>query len=236
MASLEERVAKLEQQMKGTLKLAPHQAGPLPGWFRAARIDGNQMVINMTDSKAGIAPRISVTDATGRTRAEMGNLAASGSSPAQYGFRALAANGTVIFDSTGYVAVETFLGLASANPAVTVTSLTPVTVTGSGLDFTLNRAGFLRISTDINASATGGAGTFAYISLALTGPSVWSGQQAIFDRGVTGYSYGIAPLEFLGQILPAGSYHLEYQAYVDNAALTLNVAIAQAFVYLQGTQ
>ena len=104
LEDLDKRLQALEGQVQstlGALSIGPQQKGPMPGWFRAARIEGNQMLINMVDSKAGVAPRISVTDLAGITRAEMGNLAAytgpnGVNSPAMYGFREFAELGGLL--------------------------------------------------------------------------------------------------------------------------------------------
>ena len=115
----------------------------MPGWFRAARIEGNQMLINMVDSKAGVAPRISVTDLAGITRAEMGNLASytgpNGlNSPAMYGFRANDATGNAIFDSLGLIAVLSFLvngGTQTVGP-ITGVAGPPTGLSGSRASWT----------------------------------------------------------------------------------------------------
>lgn len=152
MAGLEDRVKELEgkiERLLGGLRLGPQQAGPMPGWFRASRIEGNQMLINMVDSKAGVAPRISVTDTNNVTRAEMGNLASytgpnGTNSPAMYGFRANDATGNAIFDSLGLIQTMTVLingGTQTGGPIVGVAG-PPTGLSGVGGEITLVTGSF----------------------------------------------------------------------------------------------
>lgn len=165
------RIETLETQAKkaaGALILGPQQQGPLPGWMRATRIEGQQMLIDMTRSLAGTAPRISVTDTSNVVRAEMGNLASySGpngvNSPAQYGFRANDSVGNAIFDSLGLIAVMTQPGGAffpgTVDPFTNGTA-SPVVISGApsgqtySLVYTVTRVVTMLQIAAINAQVT----------------------------------------------------------------------------------
>src|SRR5262249_35925232 len=87
---------RLERAGK-SLKFQPQQIGPLLGYMRAVQINDpgvpSSMWMGLVGSTPGQAPYQAVTDPNGTIRVELGNLAANGISPAQYGFRANAANG-----------------------------------------------------------------------------------------------------------------------------------------------
>jgi hypothetical protein len=144
MATLEDlqrRVEELErkaQKTDGALQLAPHQQGPRPGWFRAARIEGTQMILDFSASQAGTSPLITVTDTAGIRRVEMGFLAANGISPQQYGLRANDSSGAPIFDSLGIIQALKILGTSSFFSGGTVgTNQSGFEVSDGQLNFSL---------------------------------------------------------------------------------------------------
>jgi hypothetical protein len=140
---LQKKVKRLEM---GTLPLLSYQRGPTPGWQNAGQIGPGpgmkaSMHLHLDGNQVGVAPRGSITDANGIVRAEFGNLAASGVSPAQYGFRASDASGTPIFDSLGLISVMQQLGhIDNTTSSFSTTSATPVLITNSSLTFSLSRS------------------------------------------------------------------------------------------------
>lgn len=106
--------ARIQQLEANSLAFSAQQKGPLPGFLRAVRInDTNQagaMWMNFTNAGPGLGPYAAVTDTNDVIRAEWGNLAANGNSPAQYGFRAINASGTPIFDSLGLINAANLIG------------------------------------------------------------------------------------------------------------------------------
>lgn len=223
MGILEDRIAKLEKQvqdLQGSLKLGPQQAGPLPGWFRAAHIEGNQMLINMTDSKAGVSPRISVTDTAGITRAEMGNLASytgpnGVNSPAMYGFRANDINGNAIFDSLGLIAVAKSLGNTTFGASSHVS--TSYTVVGGGtpasISFALTRPGNLMVIGDIACLTSGAVGNFANTAIFMDAVRQTQGSYNIWGKAIADYTN--APLDAVIINAPTGSHTVDVRMQVD---------------------
>lgn len=138
---LERRVTLLESQFPKSL------LGPTPGWLQAAQIGRGPLVqssmhLNMQGNQAGVAPRASVTDGAGTVRAEFGNLAANGNSPAQFGFRASSAAGVPLFDSLGLIGVMTQVGgTISIGLNQTIASATDIAVTGSTATWSPTRTG-----------------------------------------------------------------------------------------------
>jgi len=111
LQALEREVVNLKAS---SVAFAANQKGPLPGFIRALRVnDPNQaaaMWVNYTNSGPGAGPYSAVTDPNNVIRAEWGNLAANGNSPAQYGFRALNSSGVPIFDSLGLINAASLIG------------------------------------------------------------------------------------------------------------------------------
>lgn len=101
----------------------------------------NSPVFTSISSANPIANQIfQVSDPTGQVRLQIGNLAANGISPAQWGFRANDASGNPIFDSLGLIAVmqlpgASFVSTFSIGAGVTSFTL----VTGSATTFSVNR-------------------------------------------------------------------------------------------------
>src|SRR2546421_8773842 len=103
---LKSKIEKLEKDLKELRSRAvpflAHQKGPTPGWINAAQVgpgtsQKSAMHLNLDGNQVGSAPRLSVADAAGTVRVELGNLAAQGNSPAQFGIRAADASGAVLF-------------------------------------------------------------------------------------------------------------------------------------------
>src|SRR5437660_10612738 len=89
---VQQRIEKLERELealkRASVPVLTYQKGPTPGVFNAARIGPGQgqkasMNLNMDGNQPGSAPRMTAVDPNGIVRAEIGNLAAVGNSPAQ---------------------------------------------------------------------------------------------------------------------------------------------------------
>lgn len=236
MASLEERVAKLEQQIRGGLNLGPQQKGPLPGWFRAAHIEGNQMLINMTDSKVGISPRISVTDTTGTTRAELGNLASytgpNGTvSPAQYGFRASDQSGNPIFDSLGLISTMSQITVVrDVNPDTIGPGASPTIVPGVTATYVATRqpTSTLVIVTS-TALTSGGVGNYSSGAIYIDGSPV--GTFSLWDRLNPGYTCTVLMSH---STLTPGSHTWDYRINNDAGQTWLNF-VTEMRLFLLGS-
>ena len=84
------------------------------------------MWANYQNTGPGSGPYSAVTDPNNVVRAEWGNLAAVGNSPAQYGFRANDSSGVPLFDSLGLIKALTVLNSSSSQ------SWTSSTLNGAG--------------------------------------------------------------------------------------------------------
>src|SRR5215471_964195 len=94
LQDLQQRMTKLEGS---SLTFGTNQRGALPGYMRAVQIHDvaqkSSMWMKLDGNQPGQAPYQAVTDAAGTIRGELGNLAANGISPAQFGLRVNDANG-----------------------------------------------------------------------------------------------------------------------------------------------
>jgi hypothetical protein len=155
-------------------------------------------------------------DENGVARAEMGDLAANGISPAQWGFRANAAAGSPIFDSQGLIAVMSVLGSFTEAAVVNLTSLTPVVVNGTvTVTFSLARAANVLVTMQSTADVTtsgarAGASGQIYFDGTAHGPTA---------RWDTANGFVLAaPAHFRN--LAAGSHTVDFRVNVDNALCT----------------
>src|SRR5262249_38763671 len=69
----------VEQLKKSTIPVLAQQRGPTPGWINAGQFGPgpgmkSSMHMHNDGNQAGVAPRLSVTDASGVVRVELGNL------------------------------------------------------------------------------------------------------------------------------------------------------------------
>jgi len=167
---LQQVIQKLQKDVaalkKATLPFLVHQKGALPGYMRAVGLnDPNQkgaMWSNYSNLGPGQGPYSAVTDTTGVIRAEWGNLAANGASPAQFGFRANDANHVPIFDSLGLISVMQSLGREQFGPSQTIGGGgggTNVAITNSSLAFSLPRAEHVFALAMVLATISNGTGT-----------------------------------------------------------------------------
>lgn len=236
---LQNRIRKLEHDLallkKQTLPFAANQRGAIPGAMRAVSINDQglkgSMWSNFNNSGPGLGPYTAITDTVGVIRAELGNLAANGISPAQYGFRANDATGTPIFDSLGLINVMSVAGSFTDNNADTVTSTTPVVVGGVvSVTFSLARQSRLLALCWSTARLAGAAGAFASGTIFRDGTS--ASTTALWDKGNVGYIQTTASQFYT---LAAGSHTLDYRVSVDNAALTWTNFQTTLDVFLLGT-
>src|SRR5262249_31458072 len=99
---LQKRMTRIEGS---TVPFAVDQKGALPGYMRAVQINDvaqkSSMWMKLDGNQPGQAPYQAVTDASGVVRVELGNLAANGISPAQFGLRVNNAAGNPILDNIG---------------------------------------------------------------------------------------------------------------------------------------
>lgn len=218
LKDLQKRVDALEAS---SVAYTSQQIGPLPGSTRAVTInDPNQagsMWMNFTNAGAGLGPYSAVTDPSNVVRAEWGNLAANGNSPAQYGFRANNGAGVPIFDSLGLIAVMSVLGSFTDNAADTINSLTPV-VLGGVVTTTFSATRTVRVLAMVWATGkitTATAGNFVSGFIFVDGSQ--ASPELLWDRANTGYIQAGAA-QFL--TLTAGSHTVDYRMNVDNVGLT----------------
>lgn len=143
---LQQKIEKLEHDLKNlravSLPFLVHQRGAVPGTMRAVQIGDvsqkSSMWMNLVGNQPGQAPYQAVTDSAGTVRAEMGNLAARGSSPAQFGFRSNDASGNPIFDTIGLFGdrVMKNLGIGNGNNQ-SFTTTTFTAITNASVTFTI---------------------------------------------------------------------------------------------------
>jgi hypothetical protein len=181
MDELERRIAALEARFPKSM------AGPVANSLNVAQIGyspaaASSMFLNMIGNQAGVAPRLSVTDPNKVVRAEIGNLAANGSSPAQFGFRANNASGSPIFDSLGLIAAASVLvNHVNAAGGNLLGGATPGDYLIDSTTFTLTRQLNVLLLAIVNAQITSTANPFHF------GPSVFlqvTGQAATYMSAV----------------------------------------------------
>lgn len=174
------------------------------------------MWMNFTNAGPGLGPYSAVTDTSGTVRAEWGNLAANGNSPAQYGFRANAANGVPIFDSLGLIAVMSVLGSFTDDNSDTINSLTPVVLGGVvSTTFTVSRnVTILAMVWSTGKFTTTTAGNFCSGFIFRDGVS--AGPEHLWDRANTGYIQ-TSSAQFIQ--ISAGTHTIDFRMQVDNVGL-----------------
>jgi hypothetical protein len=176
--------------------------------------------------------RFKILDDAGISRAEMGQLAANGISPAQYGFRANDAHGNPIFDSLGLIAVMTNIALfgyggATAAASAGYNDVTPI-FTGSN-SFTLARQTNVLAICMMIAFSTGAAGTYSNFALRLGNMKQsddW-GSATKISKNIPDYQN--ATLFYLTS-LPAGTWTAALQSQVDTGqTATIGDALVAVF-------
>ena len=228
---LKREIAELRQK---TLPLAVHQRGPIPGFMRAVQINdpgqASSMWMNLVGNTPGQAPYLATSDPNGVVRAELGNLAANGISPAFWGFRANAADGSPIFDSLGLIAVMKVLGTFTDNTADQITSTTPVVLDSVSVTFTLARAANVLALASSVGKVAGASGTFCFAQMTIDGN--FHGTTAVWDKNANAYQTSVMS-HFIN--LAVGSHTIDVRFNVDNAALTWTNFQTSLTCYLLGT-
>lgn len=162
----------------GTVQGSTIIGATVEGTAGASGGSGARMWLDFTDTTAGVGPLLDVNDGT-VDRVQIGNLAASGTSPAMYGIRVNNSGGTPIFDSSGLLAgVATVLNTGSGGAISYPTQTTLGALTATNTTFT--------VSTRPQNILVIGTCTLAYTALA--GNS--SNDQA--SVGISGQGYGLA--------------------------------------------
>jgi hypothetical protein len=163
-------------------------------------------------------------DPNGVTRAEMGNLAANGVSPAQWGFRASGPTGSPIFDSLGLIGVASLLCQDSAfgtSAGAGAGYATIQNIPASGTNFTLIRASSLLCLSVIGVVLAAGATNYCALYHSVFQGATMIRQKAIgqvgFTIGVHYYLTGITV--FTG--VPAGTYTFLQQFALDAATTSV---------------
>lgn len=249
IAALEKRLEQAEK----SLLLLPHQKGPLPGWLRSGTVEASriiasliqgpqpvpagagQLTIDTTGSTPGSSPLIQVTDPNGVVRAVLGNLAANGVSPAQWGFRANDASGNPIFDSLGLIGVAKNIAEVVNINAVQGNNLAFADVSGAVTpSFTLARtSNLLVMAMGSWAAQVAGAGNVCFLGLRC-GPNTTTGAPMRVDAAVPGFvPYSV----FFFTTLGAGTYTAALQAHSSSntGGDQWNVAYADVAVLQMGT-
>lgn len=234
---LQSKIEGLEKQIealrKATLGFAANQKGVLPGAMRAVSLNdrgqNSTMFMDFRNLGAGLGPYAAVTDTAGTIRAEWGNLAANGISPAQFGFRASNAAGVPIFDSLGLIAVMSQLGETNVFGPIAITSTTPSLISGTAITFSLSRSARILITTSIAANCANANSGSVDVFLdgavdALVGSSVVQWTTTTTSTGSVTFS----------ETLAAGSHTYDLRGHVI-AGNTLTVLSALTFVWLLGT-
>lgn len=181
---------------------------------------GARMWLDLKDTTAGVGPLLDVNDGT-VDRVQVGNLAANGNSPAQYGLRVNDSTGSPIFDSLGLMKVALVIGnisFATGTQGFT-TSWTAVTGTNTG-SFTLSRTQNLIIHSFSPFYTSGGTASYGLLRLALlnnSGTDIQLSDVAIHTNG-SGVSNG-APYMYISG-LAAGTYSAQFEYRMDAGATT----------------
>lgn len=222
VAELERKLAQVERAAAGGLSVAVNQQGPLPGWLTGGQFGPgvNQKAslhIKNDGNQIGSSPRLTVNDPNGVTRIELGNLAANGNSPAQWGARALTAGNVPFFDTGGlFKGVMESLGLTDVG-SNSFTTTTFTQVSGTPINFTLTRTVNLMtlfLSSGF-VSATGG-NNIGLMRCNLVGVGTSGSLQFGVGSIVTLMGWRFYPA------VVAGSYTVQMEASVAQTPLTFS--------------
>lgn len=236
-----------------TLPFAANQKGALPGTMRAVAINdrgqSGSMWINFTNAGPGLGPYLAVTDSSGVIRVELGNLAANGISPAQFGFRSNNASGTPIFDSLGLIAVMQLIASSQSQSYISATLSGPGTgtgISGTGGEVTIASTGNFTLSRQANVlligtcaaagwTTTGIVPLIAPIYIRVPGQAN-SASGTVHHSGVAGSTTdptSATPVQVL--TLPAGTYSASLLWNSVSGNERLDVYAYNLFVFLLGS-
>jgi hypothetical protein len=222
---LQAKIEALEKQVRElkttALSFTLQQRGALPGSLRAVAVNDQgqkgSMWSNFINVGPGQGPYTAVTDTVGTIRVELGNLAANGNSPAQYGLRANDASGVPIFDSLGLIATMKVLGTFTDNSPDQITATSPTVLDSVTVTFSLARQSNVLAWFMASATTAGATGNFAFARLNFDG--VAHGPTGIWDKGNAGYTaQSIAHF----QNLAAGSHTVDFRVNVDSGQTWTN--------------
>lgn len=227
ITDLQQRIKKLEG---ASLPFLANQRGALPGTMRGVQIGDpglkSAMWLNLIGQLAGQAPYQAVTDAAGVVRAEIGNLAARGISPAQYGFRANDSGGNPIFDSLGVIGAATLLGsedLGHVTQGGSGTGFGTIqSMTGTGVNFTLSRQGNLLLLSRVSVLMTGGVQNYCalYHAIWTQGGALVSRQQVGTVEPAQGVNHFVTLLSVFSGV-SAGSLQFREEFALDAGTTTV---------------
>ena len=134
-------------------------ASQIQGTAGAASGSGARMWIDLKDTAQGVGPLLDVNDGT-YDRVQVGNLAANGVSPAQYGLRVNNTLGSPIMDAYGLIGAVTLAANSGAGSNFGgVSGSTPIQQTSSNTTFTIaNRAQnvLILVNTSMKVQTGGG--------------------------------------------------------------------------------
>jgi hypothetical protein len=207
--------------------------------------------VMQTSTATSPGGRLSVADLTPRIRTDFGNLPAytdpnGVTSPAEYGIRAMKADGSLIFDSVGIIPVMSTLVNQVASSQVllsgisTIGAAATVSFTGSTA-FTLARSLTVLAFCPVVATVTLSSGSIIYAAFlsidgsddftnGLSSEQMWaaSGGSTVQTNGLT--------MEL--RSLPAGSHAINLYVFVNAATAPVGEAFglttAQVFVFQLG--
>jgi hypothetical protein len=200
----------LQQTLTGSFQSSP---GVLVGTTPAALWQLTQTEFSATDPNAIV-------------RAEMGNLPARGVSPAQWGFRANDPNGNPIFDSLGDIGAASELGseaLGHVTQGGSGTGFATIqSMTGTGINFTLVRAGNILVLTRVSVLMTGGVQNYCslYHAIWTQGGSLVSRQQVGTVEPAQGVNHFVTLASWFIS-LGAGSYQFREEFALDAGTTTV---------------
>lgn len=187
-------------------------------------------------------------DTAAVVRAEMGNLAANGVSPAQWGFRASDASGVPIFDSLGLIKAATLIGSGGVN--WTLTTVTGVGgaagISGVGGEVTLSTASFsltrtssvllMAVCSAYKVTTAGAIGLYAPIYIRVTGQANSAAGSVSVSTTLNVVTWPASATPFQVLSLPAGSYtaNLIWNS-IDGVNCTLTYYTNLIYVFLLGS-
>lgn len=174
-------------------------------------------------------------DPSGVTRAEMGNLAQNGLSPAQWGFRANGADGVPLFDSVGVIGLPKRLAEVINTSAVQGTNTSFADVSGAVTStFTLSRqSNLLVMAMGRVAAQPANTGNFVFLGLRC-GSSTTTGSPSEVDAATTTVMF-VPFCLFFWVTLAAGSFTAALQANAQGGVgAQWNVAYADVIVFQFG--
>lgn len=166
-----------------------------------------------------------ITDGSGVTRFQYGNLAALGASPRQYGFRINDASGNPILDTVGII--EGWTGQGAQGGSGTFTTTTDTT-TGSTVTFSVSRT--QRLFIFLRANCYNSNQNNGLVSIYVDGTDVWDG---ILNYGFS-QTQQITCSAQVSTLVAAGSHTVDVRARVSATPSTFTVTTSTVDCYTLG--